>query len=270
MPPADRHAAAPDAPLAKPAGGVVAAIPARFDSVRLPGKVLRPLAGRPLLQHTWERTREASGIDDVVVLTDDTRVAEAVEGFGGRVAMTPKECASGTDRIAWAARDWSAQAVVNVQADEPLIDPEAIGLLANHLREHPDEGIATLAAPLEGGSVGDPNVVKVVLDRSGRALYFSRAPIPFRRGGETEDGSPGTEPLRHIGIYAYRRETLMEFAALPPSPLERTERLEQLRALENGIPIRVLLVDRAWPGVDTMEDLERVEAIMAERRGGGV
>jgi 3-deoxy-manno-octulosonate cytidylyltransferase (CMP-KDO synthetase) len=235
---------------------VVAAIPARYASTRLPGKPLLMLAGKPMVQHVYERAARAKGISRVVVLTDDARIAQAVAFFGGEHEMTPEECASGTDRIAWAARGWDAEAIVNVQGDEPLIDPSAISRLALHLSEHPEDGMATLAAPAAEGDLDDPHVVKVVLDRDGYALYFSRAPIPFPRH------PGGAAPLRHLGIYGYRRETLLRLAALPPSPLERSESLEQLRALENGIRLRVLVVESAAPGVDTAEDAARVGQLL--------
>ncbi|MCZ6727945.1 MAG: 3-deoxy-manno-octulosonate cytidylyltransferase [Acidobacteria bacterium] len=237
---------------------MVGAIPARFASKRLPGKVLLQLAGRPMLAHVYERALQADGLDSVVVLTDDERVAAAVESFGGKVEMTPAQCASGTDRIAHAARNWTASAVVNIQGDEPLIEPAAISRLARHLAARPDQPMATLAAPASSDDLANPNVVKVVTDRAGRALYFSRAAIPH-----AWDASSPAPALRHIGIYGYQRDTLLHLASLPATPLERAESLEQLRALENGIPIQVLEVESAWPGVDTMEDLEAVERLLA-------
>ena len=236
---------------------VVAAIPARFGSTRLPGKPLWPLAGRPMIQHVWERVVAAPGLARVVVLTDDERIADVVRSFGGEVEMTPAECASGTDRIAWAARSWDAAAVINVQGDEPLIDPEAVAALAAHLAAHPEEEMATLAAPAEPGDLENPNAVKVVLDLAGYALYFSRSPIPHPR-------NPGQAAVwKHLGIYGYRTPTLQRLAALAPTDLERSESLEQLRALEHGIRIRVLAARRTSWGVDTREDAERVETILA-------
>jgi 3-deoxy-manno-octulosonate cytidylyltransferase (CMP-KDO synthetase) len=270
---------------------VVAAIPARYGSTRLPGKPLLQLAGRPLIEHVYRRVAGARGLARVVVLTDDERIARAVEAFGGEVELTPADCASGTDRIAWAARRWPGTgAVINVQGDEPLIDPQAVSALAEHLAAHPEDPVVTLAAPLGGGpadagaataagaaagaagaaagaadgrtaavasETSNPNVVKVVVGLDGRALYFSRAPIPYPR----QPG--GAAPLRHVGIYGYQRAALLALADLPPSPLERSEALEQLRALENGIPIRVLLTAAALPDVNTQEDLERVERLLA-------
>ena len=245
------------APIRRSAGGIVGAIPARYASSRLPGKPLLRLAGRPMIEHVYRRVSLARGLARVVVLTDDERIAEAVEGFGGEWEMTPAACASGTDRIAHAARAWKAGAVVNVQGDEPLIDPEAISALARHLAEHPEDPVVTLAAAAEPEEVDDPHAVKVVLDRAGYALYFSRSAIPYRRQ------AGGARPLKHLGLYGYQRAALLRLAELPPTPLETSESLEQLRALENGIRIRVLEVERGSPGVDTREDLERVERLLA-------
>ncbi len=235
------------------------AIPARYGSTRLPGKPLLPIAGRPMIEHVYTRVARARGLDRVVVLTDDERIAEAVQRFGGECEMTPADCASGTDRIAWAARRWDASAVINIQGDEPLIDPEEISRIAEHLAGHPQDPVVTLATPAAPEELGNPNAVKVVLARDGAALYFSRAPIPYPRN------EGGFAPLKHLGIYGYQRDALLRLAALPPSPLERGESLEQLRALENGMGIRVLIVERASIGVDTAEDLERVERILTER-----
>lgn len=235
---------------------VVGAIPARFDSSRLPGKPLRLLAGRPLIEHVYLRAQQATQLDRVVVLTDDQRIVDAVEQFGGNARMTPAECSSGTDRIAAACQDWDAAAVVNIQGDEPLIEPTAIDLLAHHLKDHPEDPIVTLATPATQEDRDNPNVVKVVVSVRGAALYFSRSAIPFWRGSSRPVG------LRHIGIYGYQLEALTQVASLPPSSLEESESLEQLRALENGIGIKVLQVDHSWQGVDTMEDLVRIETML--------
>jgi len=234
----------------------VGAIPARYGSTRLPGKPLLRIAGRPMIEHVYTRVARARGLDRVVVLTDDERIARAVEAFGGEWEMTPADCASGTDRIAWAARRWGARAVINIQGDEPLIDPEAVSRVAMHLAARPDDPVVTLATPATPEEMENPNAVKVVLTRDGSALYFSRAPIPYPRQ------AGGFAPLKHLGLYGYQREALLRLAALAPTPLERSESLEQLRALENGIPIRVLVVDRGSFGVDTAADLERVESIL--------
>lgn len=238
-------------------GVVIGAIPARYGSTRLEGKPLRPLAGRPLIEHVYQRASEAGHLDRVVVLTDDDRVAKAVDKFGGTAELTPADCTSGTDRIAWAARNWpSDAAVINIQGDEPLIDPAAIDRIAIHLREHPEDPLVTLATEATAADEQNPDVVKVVLDCRGYALYFSRSPIPYARSPEA------ARAWRHIGIYGYQMAALRLLAELEPTPLERCESLEQLRALENRIAIRVMFVDHAWAGVDTMADLQRVEALL--------
>ena len=215
-----------------------------------------------MIEHVYRRVAEVRELDRIVVLTDDERIKEAVEAFGGEAQMTPVDCLSGTDRIAQAAADWDCQAVINVQGDEPLINPEAVARLARLMREAPETEMATLAAPLDPERLADPNAVKVVLARSGDALYFSRAAIPHRRDPDSVAASKTiAEPLLHLGLYAYRRDILLRLAKLEPTPLELCESLEQLRALENGIRLRVLVLDEAAsPGVDTREDLERVEA----------
>ena len=244
-------------------GSIVGAIPARYGSSRLPGKPLLPIAGRPMIEHVYARASQARGLDRVVVLTDDERIARAVEAFGGAWEMTPADCASGTDRIAAAVRAGGrladAAAVVNIQGDEPLIDPEAVSRIALHLRDHPGDPVVTLAAPAQPEEIGNPNAVKVVTNLAGYALYFSRSGIPYARQTPENAGFP---PLKHLGIYGYQRAALLRLAALPPTPLERSESLEQLRALENGIAIRVLLTERGSPGVDTPGDLEHVERLL--------
>ena len=252
--PAAAAAAGPPVDLAR-RPRVVGAIPARYGSTRLPGKPLVEVAGRPMIEHVYRRAAAADGLDRVVVVTDDERIGAAVERFGGEWEMTPAECASGTDRIAWAARRWDAEAVVNVQGDW-LIDPELISRLAFHLADEPGDPVVTLAVPATAEELHEPGAVKVVCDRAGRALYFSRAAIPYPRA----EGGAG--PLKHWGIYGYRRDTLLELASLEPTPLERSESLEQLRALENGIPIRVLVVEGRAEGMDTAEDVARVERML--------
>ncbi len=247
--------AAPSPTPSQPPGPIVAAIPARYGSTRLPAKPLAEVGGRPLIEHVYRRAEEA-GLDRVVVLTDDERIGEAVAAFGGEWEMTPAHCASGTDRIAWAARGWQAGAVINVQGDW-ILDPMLIRVLGEHLRAHPEEEMATLAVPAGEGDMGEPSAVKVVLDLGGHALYFSRSPIPFPR----QPGGP--RPLKHLGLYGYRRETLLRLAGLPQTPLEVSESLEQLRALENGIRIRVLVVEGEALGVDTPADLEAARAHLA-------
>lgn len=230
-------------------------IPAREQSERLPGKPLAEIAGRPMILHVWDRARRARGIDRVLVATDSARIAAVVRDAGGEAVMTSPDCASGTDRCAEAVQGLEGvEVVIDVQGDEPLLDPGAVERLLEAF-DDPAVRMATLARPLLPEERENPNVVKVVRNLRGDALYFSRAPIPFDRGG-------GVEPLAHVGIYGFRRDFLEVFSALEPTPLERMERLEQLRALEHGHAIRVLLTDYRSLGVDTPDDLERVRAIL--------
>jgi 3-deoxy-manno-octulosonate cytidylyltransferase (CMP-KDO synthetase) len=231
----------------------VAVIPARYASVRFPGKALAMVSGKPLVQHVWERARLLTTVERVLVATDDDRIAAAVRGFGGEVAMTRPDHPSGTDRVAEAMRGTTAELVVNLQGDEPVFDVKAVDELVRLMATDPAIEMGTLAHPIhdeaEFADTNGPN--KVVLDQAGFALYFSRSPIPYRR-------QPGlVTPLRHIGIYVFRAPFLQRFAALPPTPLERTETLEQLRALEHGVRIRVLVTPQTSLGVDTPADLER-------------
>ena len=244
---------------------MIGAIPARYGSTRLPGKALHPLAGRPMIEHVYRRAAEARGLDRVVVLTDDERIATVVRAFGGEVELTPADCASGTDRIAHATRGWSCDAVVNIQGDEPLMDPEGISRIAAHLAASPGDPIVTLAAAALPGDLDTPSIVKVVLDRQGYALYFSRAAIPFPRV------PGGAQPLRHLGIYGYQRRALLDLAARERTPLEISESLEQLRALENGVRIKVLTGARPSWGVDTPEDAAEADRRLREEalRSGG-
>jgi 3-deoxy-manno-octulosonate cytidylyltransferase (CMP-KDO synthetase) len=245
-------------------------IPARYASTRLPGKPLRALAGRPMIEHVWRRAA-ASGAAEVIVATDDPRIAAACANFGAHVAMTDPSHPSGTDRLAEVARarGWAPDdVVVNVQGDEPLLPSANVAQVASLLLEDPGAALSTLATPI--GSLHeflDPNVVKVVADGRGRALYFSRAPIPWQR--DTAPAGLGSQSswagaLRHVGLYAYRCAALLRMAALAPSPLEQAERLEQLRALESGLNIRVAVaVQVPGPGVDTEADLVAAEAAIA-------
>lgn len=233
------------------------AIPARWGSTRFPGKPLHLIAGKPLVQRVWERARQCRQVDDVIIATDDGRIAEAAEAFGARVVLTSPDHPSGTDRIAEAAKTFpDHRVVINVQGDEPLISPALIDRLAVTLQDDRTVGMITAAAPIgEDADAPDPNIVKVVIDARGDALYFSRAAIPFVRNAI---GKP--LHFRHLGIYGFRRECLFEFVSMAPSRLERTEGLEQLRALENGIRIRVVLTDELSPGVDTLEQAQALEA----------
>jgi len=251
----------------------VGMIPARYGSVRFPGKVLAKIAGKPMVQHVYERAAQASLLDDLFVATDDPRVQEAVGAFGGKVVMTRADHTSGTDRLAEVARDLPCDAVVNIQGDEPLISPAIIDDAVRPLYESPDVRMATLATRVRDAEEHENwTVVKVVVDARGDALYFSRAPIPFfrvdDRGERTralaarQHPRSGLRPLKHIGLYVYRRDALLWIATLRPSALEITEGLEQLRALENGCRIRVVTVDYSPLGVDTPADLERVRSMM--------
>jgi 3-deoxy-manno-octulosonate cytidylyltransferase (CMP-KDO synthetase) len=236
-------------------------IPARFGASRLPGKPLADIHGKPLLARVVERACRANGIDIVVVATDDVRIAEAARRAGAEVVVTgPAE--TGTDRVAMAARAMLPRPsmVVNLQGDEPFIEPAAIEALVHAMDEGGSE-MATMARPLEAGEWERPEVVKVVTDLSGHALYFSRAPIPARR-----EPGPSPQARAHVGMYAYTPAFLERFAALEPGRLEREERLEQLRALEHGFRIRVVDTTYSGFGVDTEQDLERARALVAAGR----
>ncbi|MBF0161975.1 MAG: 3-deoxy-manno-octulosonate cytidylyltransferase [Magnetococcales bacterium] len=236
----------------------VVIIPARFAASRLPGKPLLDLGGKPMIRHVYERAMQAD-VAEVWVATDDARIFAAVQAFGGRVLMTSPAHISGTDRVAEAARTLTADIVVNVQGDEPLLDPALIDQVVAPLRADPRLQMATAAHPCQDPrEAGDHNCVKVVCDRQGFALYFSRLPIPYDR-----EPTAHTPPLlRHIGLYAYRADFLQTFARLPPTELEQRERLEQLRALEHGHAIRVVLAHSAAIGVDTPADAERVRRLL--------
>jgi len=239
---------------------IVGVIPARYASSRFPGKALAELAGKPMVQHVVERATRAALLDEVLVATDDSRIADAVHRFGGKARMTSPEHPSGTDRIAEVVGDLACDLVVNIQGDEPLIEPAVIDQAVAPLVADPSIAMGTLARPMGVDEAVDPSKVKVVLDRQGFALYFSRSRIPYIR----DDALPPTERpyLLHMGLYAYRRETVLHLASLPPTPLEERERLEQLRALEHGIRMRVVVTEHQSFGVDTPADLERVRRMM--------
>jgi len=231
---------------------VLGCIPARYGSTRFPGKVLARDTGKYLIQHTYEQACRAKRLEKIIIATDDEKVAAAAQSFGAEAVMTSAEHSSGTDRIAEAVADIDVEIVVNLQADEPEIDPANIDYLAQLLLENPGYPMATLAAGFEDAEqVADPNIVKVVLAGDGSAVYFSRWPIPYDRekAGVGEVG----QYLRHLGIYAYRKDFLMKITTLPQTPLEKTEKLEQLRALENGYKILVGRVRHVCPGIDTPE-----------------
>ena len=241
---------------------VVAVIPSRYASTRLPGKPLVDICGKPMVQHVYERVRQVSLFDEVLVATDDERILNAVAAFGGSAVMTSPDCASGSDRLIEVAKAHTADIYVNIQGDEPLVEPSSIEKLAQAMVDEPSLQMGTLCYPVSVEQAQNPNLVKVVRSHNGNALYFSRSPIPFPRSGGIEPSYFG-----HLGIYAYRRDFLLNFGSLPYSPLENTEKLEQLRVLEAGIAIRVLEVEAMGPGVDTPEDLEEVRRIIAAQAG---
>lgn len=240
-------------------------IPARYASSRFPGKPLAMLAGQPMLWHAWQRAIETA-CDEIVVTTDDERIRDVATEFGADVAMTSKDCESGTDRIAEVAqqRGWSDETIiVNLQGDEPLTPPKVIEQVAYNLSQHQQAGIATLCSAItRRGDFHNANIVKVLFDHEGLALYFSRAPIPWPR--DCEDGLP-VNAFRHIGLYAYRAEFLKHWLTMGHSSLENTEKLEQLRAMQSGVRIHVAEACRVPPhGVDTPEQLAELEQHMSE------
>jgi len=243
----------------------VGVIPARFAASRFPGKPLAPIAGKPLVQRVWEGARTAKRLGRVLIATDDERIAAACRGFGAEAVLTGAHHPTGTDRIAEAAAGVEADVVVNIQSDEPLIEGHVIDAAVAALDEDPGAAMSTVAHPAESEGLDDPNRVKLVLDRRGRALYFSRSRIPFPREPAALSGEPGARWLQHVGLYAYRRPFLLEFVRLAQTPLERTEALEQLRALEHGHAIRVAVIDgwRSVP-VDVPADVELVERALRE------
>ncbi len=241
-------------------------IPARYASSRLPGKPLLKSTGKYLVQHVYERACQARKASAVVVATDDSRIVAAVEGFGGRCVMTRRDHPSGTDRVAEVAAALDADVVVNLQGDEPLIDPAALDLLPELLEQDREAVVATLAAPIASEEAyHDPNCVKLVRDGRGRALYFSRSPIPHVRDGRPDFAARPVRFLQHLGLYAYRRDFLLQLAAQPPGQLEQSEKLEQLRVLALGRPIQVGVVSDAGRGVDTFEDYQRFVAAQFAR-----
>jgi len=244
-------------------------IPARYASTRLPGKPLLRQTGKYLVQHVYERACLAQAAERVVVATDDPRIVAAVESFGGNVVLTRRDHPSGTDRVAEVARHLDADVIVNLQGDEPQTDPGALDLLASLIERDHDADVATLAAPITSEEQWqNPNCVKVVCDAAGRALYFSRAPIPFVRDGRPDFGARPPVFLQHLGLYAYRRPFLLALASLPPEPLEQLEKLEQLRVLALGRRIHVGVVRHGATGVDTRDDYDRFVAAYRQDRTG--
>lgn len=242
---------------------IVGIIPARWASTRLPGKPLALLGGKPLIEHVWRRASRAKSLDRLLVATDDARIAKAVAAFGGEAVLTPAACASGTDRLACAARRLACDVVINIQGDEPFLPAAYIDRLAAAFQQDKKLRMATLSAPLSPEDLHNPNAVKVVCDQAGLALYFSRAAIPHIR----DLGRAGKEnPYRlHVGMYAYNRNFLQQYARWPQTPLEKLEQLEQLRALEHGVQIRVVPVSRPTLSVDTPADLEHARRLLEGR-----
>lgn len=233
-------------------------IPARYASTRLPGKPLADIAGKPMIQRVYEQVAKAKKPALVIVATDDQRVFDKVESFGGMALMTQPNHPTGTDRLAEvASHHQDVDVIINVQGDEPLIDADVIDQLADLFLEDADLQMATVASPLLEEEYDEPSAVKVICNKQGDAMYFSRSLIPYPRHAFINP------PMKHVGIYAYRRQFLLNYAKMDPTPAEETESLEQLRALENGYAIRVIKTDKRFVGVDTLEDLERVNAIFS-------
>ncbi|WP_221892994.1 3-deoxy-manno-octulosonate cytidylyltransferase [Parasphingopyxis marina] len=244
--------AAPDTSAMK----IVALIPTRWGSTRFPGKALTPLLNKPMVAHVWEKTIAAKGIDDVIVATDDERIVRAVGEFGGHVEMTRADHDSGSDRIAEVAERIEADAIINVQGDEPLVRSSDLSRLAELMRDDPEVQVASLCHAIPAKEAANPNRVKVVRNALGDALYFSRSLIPHPR----DEGH--ARYWQHAGVYAYRREALLAFPGLPVPSEERAEALEQLRFLAAGISIRLIETEPSGPGVDTPEDVETVEKLL--------
>ena len=243
---------------------ITAIIPARYGSTRFPGKPLHLIAGQSLIERTWRRCMACPGLARVLIATDDPRIMDAAAAFGAEAVLTSRDHPSGTDRLAEAAlHDPAATHFINIQGDEPLISPALIGELATRLAADPSIGMITAVHPLHDPALQhDPNVVKAVLDYSGRALYFSRSPLPFQRNPH-----PDIPAWRHMGLYGYTRAFLQQFVAWPPSLLELTEGLEQLRALENGATIHCVVTHQDSPGIDTPEQAAALEHHLLQRDG---
>jgi len=239
---------------------VVVVIPARYGATRLPGKPLVLLGGKTMIERVYERAKLAQRVSRVIVATEDDRIRKAVEAFGGEARMTRPDHRTGTERVAEVAAHEEGDVFVNVQGDEPLLDPVAIDIAVDALLEEPAAQIATVATPVKTpGDIMDPNVVKTVLDFDGNALYFSRAPIPWVRDAANK---VHVRPLKHLGLYVFQRDALLEYPTLPQGELEKIEQLEQLRWMENGWKIRVAEVEHDAVSVDVPEDVERVEKLL--------
>ena len=242
-------------------------IPARLGSTRLSEKILRSIGGKPMIQHVWERARQAKRLEDVIVATDDVRIQKCVEGFGGKAFMTRKDHPNGTSRIAEVMGHFKQDLVINIQGDQPLVDPQALDEMVSIFERSHDVEMLTLAVRMtDKASFENPNVVKIVCDAEGNALYFSRAPIPFFQGKQ----GCAFSFLKHLGVYGYRRDFLLKFVAWEPGILENNEKLEQLRVLERGRSIRVIETAYDFISVDTEEDLHEVESrLLRAGRGDG-
>lgn len=239
---------------------ILGVIPARFASSRFPGKALANIAGKPMIQHVYERAVRSRYLSELLIATDDEQIASAARQFGAPVRMTRADHPSGTDRVAEVASAVDSDCIVNIQGDEPLIDPDAIDAAILSVLGDPDVAMGTLMRRIENPEdIPNPNVVKVVPDLRGRAIYFSRLPIPYVR--DEREGSQALTRFKHIGLYVYRRELLLSYSDLPVGPLEQAERLEQLRAIENGYAIRVVETEYDSLGVDTPADLQRVSKL---------
>ncbi|MDP2654860.1 MAG: 3-deoxy-manno-octulosonate cytidylyltransferase [Candidatus Omnitrophota bacterium] len=240
---------------------IIGMIPARWASSRFEGKILAEIKGKPMIQHVWQQVKKCRLLDEVLIACDDKRIVEAARGFSAKAVMTSPEHASGTDRIAEAVENIPANIIVNIQGDEPLIRPSVIDNLAKALIQDDECPMATVIKPIQDeDELSDPNVVKVVINQNRHAMYFSRAPVPYIRDKKS---SKNVVYYKHIGLYAYKKSFLRTFTRLPPSRLEQIERLEQLRALEAGYKIRTVVTNYESVGVDTPEDLQKVEKLLA-------
>lgn len=236
---------------------ILGVIPARLASSRFPEKILAPIQGKPMIQHLWENMRSATKLTELVLAVDSPKVLKVVESFGGKAVLTPPELPSGTDRVAFVAKDTNASLIINIQGDEPLLPGSAIDTLVTAMERAPLAEMGTLVVKKSSREEGlNPNVVKAVISYDHSALYFSRQPLL---------SSPKGDFFKHIGVYAYRRQALLKLCATPPSPLELTERLEQLRALQLGFTIKVAEISHDTIAVDTKEDLERVQSALTQR-----
>ncbi len=242
---------------------VIGLIPARYHSTRLEGKPLADIHGRPMIQWVYENVKKSENLDDVLVATDDMRIFEAVKAFGGKAVMTKREHTTGTDRIAEVVKDLDVEIVINIQGDEPFISPTMINEVSAALLADRDIPMATLMNEINAAESGNPNIVKVVTDNRGFALYFSRSPIPYPQKARE------LPVFEHLGIYGYRRDFLLKLTQMPPTPLEKTESLEQLRVIENGFRIKVIqtaATDYTPLSIDTREDLERARELLRAGR----